>query len=227
MFYARFETNFNSKPFGPERITWCTAVPKLLVWTQRQGCHRSMVIWYVAVSHVYWTVPCHPYLKVMKEIDEALHQKVQTCLNLLILKHLTGRNHMSWDSMFISWTSGPEFNIFGKSHRSTWSRDLQVKKGEIPGVISALTKLDLNRGNCTVEVRVDWFFPIAKAWSSGSGLGRGMSWCFFAVSLRYSSLDVWWVVNFAISWWLNVQLQHLMSSNEYDMKAWHYQLHLC
>lgn len=93
MFYARFETNFNSKPFGPERITWCTAVPKLLVWTQRQGCHRSMVIWYVAVSHVYWTVPCHPYLKVMKEIDEALHQKVQTCLNLLILKHLTGRNH--------------------------------------------------------------------------------------------------------------------------------------
>ena len=83
MFYARFEINFpfsigNSKPFGPERITSCTAVPKLLVWTQRQGCHRSMVKWYVAVSHVCWTVPCHPHLKVMKEIDEALHQKVQT-----------------------------------------------------------------------------------------------------------------------------------------------------
>ena len=148
----------DSKPIS-RRITWCTAVPKLLVWTQRQGCHRSMVKWYVAVSHVYWTVPCHPHLKVMKEIDEALHQKVQTCLNSLILKHLTGRNHTWVEILCLYHEHQVQSSTYlEKSHRSTWSIDLQVKKGEIPGVISALTKLDLNRGNCTV----DWFSPLPR-----------------------------------------------------------------
>lgn len=227
MFYARFETNFNSKPFGPERITWCTAVPKLLVWTQRQGCHRSMVIWYVAVSHVYWTVPCHPYLKVMKEIDEALHQKVQTCLNLLILSILlVGTAHELRFYVYIMNIRSRVQHIWKVTSKHMKQRPSGEERRN-SGSDQCLDETGFESGELHCGSSCGLIFPIAKAWSSGSGLGRGMSWCFFAVSLRYSSLDVWWVVNFAISWWLNVQLQHLMSSNEYDMKAWHYQLHLC
>ena len=84
--------------------------------------------------------------------------------NLVELVDLEADHFRDPDLMFVSWTSGPEFNIFGKvtsKHmKSTWSIcgvDLQVKKGEIPGVISALTKLGFNWGGCAVEVSVDWF----------------------------------------------------------------------